>query len=182
MTERADADMNSKQHRFDAMVGAFSDDVYRYAYWLCRDRQIAEDVVQETLLRAWRFMDNLRDKKAVKSWLITTCRREHARLYERKRLDRVDMEVDDMIDLAGDSNWNAAELRELHQRIHALAEDYREPLALQVIMGYSVAEIAETMQISESAVMTRLFRARKQLLATVDADRLASDQVRGGRS
>lgn len=173
--------MSSKQHKFDAMVGALSDDLFRYAYWLCRDREIAEDVVQETLLRAWRFMDNLRDTKAVKSWLITTCRREHARLYERKRLDRVDMEMDDMIDVAGDSNWNAAELRELHERIHALADDYREPLALQVIMGFSVAEISEAMEISESAVMTRLFRARKQLLDKVEQDRQASDVIRGGR-
>lgn len=161
-------DMSSKQHRFDAMVGAVTDDLFRYAYWLCRDKHLAEDLVQETLLRAWRFMDNLRDTKAVKSWLITTLRRENARLYERKRLQRVDMEMGDLADAAGDTAWAAAEISELYARIHALADDYREPLALQVILGYSVAEISDTMDISKSAVMTRLFRARKQLLDAVD--------------
>lgn len=164
----ASTDMNSKQHRFDSMVGAVTDDLFRYAYWLCRDKHLAEDLVQETLLRAWRFMDNLRDTKAVKSWLITTLRRENARLYERKRLQRVDMEMSDISDAAGDTSWASAEVAELHTRIYALADDYREPLALQVILGYSVAEIAETMDLSKSAVMTRLFRARKQLLDAVE--------------
>lgn len=162
------ASMSSKQHRFDAMVGAVTDDLFRYAYWLCRDKHLAEDLVQETLLRAWRFMHQLRDAKAVKSWLITTLRREHARLYERKRLQRVEIEMSGIPDAAGDTGWAAAEIAELHNRIHALADDYREPLALQVIWGYSVAEIADTMELSQSAVMTRLFRARKQVLDAVD--------------
>lgn len=170
-------EMSSKQHRFDAMVGALTDDLFRYAFWLCRDRHLAEDLVQETLLRAWRFMDSLRDTKAVKSWLITTLRREHARLYERKRLQRVDMEMGELADAAGDTGWASAEIAELHGRIYALADDYREPLALQVILGYSVAEIAETMDLSKSAVMTRLFRARKQLLDAVEG---LSEQQSGG--
>ena len=170
--------MSTKQHRFDAMVGALTDDLYRYACWLCRDPHLAEDLVQETLLRAWRFMHKLRDSGAVKSWLITTLRREHARLYERKRLQRVDMELSTLTDGAGDSAWASAEIAELHRRIFALADEYREPLALQVIMGYSVAEIAQTMELSDSAVMTRLFRARKQVLAAVAADEAGTGAMR----
>lgn len=174
---RRAASVSSKQHRFDAMVGAVTDDLFRYAYWLCRDKHLAEDLVQDTLLRAWRFMHKLRDSKAVKSWLITTLRREHARLYERKRLQRVEMEMGTIADAAGDTAWAAAEIAELHGRIHALGIDYREPLALQVIWGYSVAEIAATMELSKSAVMTRLFRARKQLLQAVEDQ---SEQQAGG--
>src|SRR5512139_337698 len=60
-------------------------DLYRFAFWLARDRQVAEDVVQEALLRAWRSRENLTDTAAAKPWLLTIVRREHARLYERKR-------------------------------------------------------------------------------------------------
>ena len=84
--------MNAKQKRYEALVKAFHADIYRYAYWLVKDRSVAEDVVQETFLRAWRSLDALNDEKAAKSWLITILRRENARRFERKQLDVVDIE------------------------------------------------------------------------------------------
>jgi len=62
-------------------------DLLRFAHWLARDRAIAEDIVQEALLRAWRSRDALKDLGAARPWLLTIVRREHARLYERKRLE-----------------------------------------------------------------------------------------------
>ncbi|MDN5862194.1 MAG: sigma-70 family RNA polymerase sigma factor [Salinisphaera sp.] len=155
--------MTSKQHRFETMVAALTDDLFRYAFWLCRDRHLAEDLVQETLLRAWRFMDRLRDQAAVKGWLLTTLRREHARLYERKRLQQVDLDVTTVLDEHSRGPGSDAQVSELRQRLFALPADYREPLAMQVLLGCKVAEIAAVMELTESAVMTRLFRARKQL-------------------
>src|SRR5580698_6024862 len=64
-------------------------DLLRFALWLTRDRSVAEDVVQEALLRAWRSRDALKDLSCARAWLLTIVRREHARLYERKRLELV---------------------------------------------------------------------------------------------
>ena len=160
--------MSKKQKRFELMVGALTDDLYRYGYWLCRDQHLAEDLVQETLLRAWRFMDQLRDSKVVKAWLITTLRREHARLYERKRLDIADVDQDFVEDPASIDLPLEMDRNLLRQEIMNLEVEYREPLALQVIFGYSVKEISAALELSDSAVMTRLFRARKQVLASFD--------------
>ena len=81
----------TRRRRFDELVGVFHQDMYRYAAWLCRDPGIAEEVVQEALLRAWKSLDALREDDAAKPWLLTIVRRENARYFERKRLETVDM-------------------------------------------------------------------------------------------
>ncbi len=82
----------SRRQRFDQIVGVFHRDMYRYAAWLSRDKTIAEDVVQEALLRAWKSLESLRDDAAAKPWLLTIVRRENARYFERKRLETVDID------------------------------------------------------------------------------------------
>ncbi|MDH3953007.1 MAG: RNA polymerase subunit sigma, partial [Gammaproteobacteria bacterium] len=84
----------TRRRRFDELVGVYHQDMYRYAAWLSRDRTVAEDVVQESLLRAWKSLDSLRDAAAAKHWLLTIVRRENARYFERRRLETVD--VDDL--------------------------------------------------------------------------------------
>src|SRR5579871_838151 len=74
------------------LLESFRPDLLRFAFWLARDRSVAEDVVQETMLRAWRARAELRDGGAARAWLFTIIRREHARLHERKRLPTVDLE------------------------------------------------------------------------------------------
>lgn len=147
--------------QFEALVRAYSAELYRYAYWLCRDRFLAEDLVQETFGRAWQSWERLRDDKAARSWLYTILRNEHARLFERKRFDIDEAaDVDSLIDHTG-----AAPHEEImmNQMLGALPRGYREPLVLQVLGGYSCAEIAEIIGTSEGAVMTRLTRARLAL-------------------
>ena len=147
-----------KHSGFESLVRAYSSELYRYAYWLCRDRFTAEDLVQETFARAWKSWDDLRDDKAAKSWLYTILRNEHARLFERKRLDIDDaQELDELVDPAG---RDPAQQLDLRDAVHTLPPAYREPLLLQAIGGYSCAEIAQMMNLTEGAVMTRLTRAR----------------------
>ena len=148
----------TRQSRFESLVRACSSELYRYGYWLCRDRFTAEDLLQETFARAWKSLDDLRDDKAAKSWLYTILRNEHARLFERKRLDIDDAQVLDQ--LADRASADPAQQFELRDAIRALPPAYREPLLLQTIGGYSCAEIAQIMNLTEGAVMTRLTRAR----------------------
>jgi RNA polymerase sigma-70 factor (ECF subfamily) len=154
---------NQKRARFQALCQALRPDLLRFAFWLSRDRALAEDVVQETMLRAWKAQDSLQDEGAAKPWLLTIIRREYARTFERKRFTTVD--VDELIAreepmLAAAEEQDVAELRNAMFR---LPDEYREPLVLQVLMGYSTAEIARELELSNAAVLTRLFRARKQL-------------------
>ena len=72
-----------KDRYFEQLFAKYSADLQRYAFWLAGDRHIAEDLVQETLLRAWRSLDKLQNPAAAKSWLLTIVRRENARRFER---------------------------------------------------------------------------------------------------
>src|SRR6267378_4377229 len=122
-------------------------DLLRFAHWLARDRSVAEDIVQETLLRAWRSRDALKDPAAVRPWLLTIVRREHARLYERKRLELVCL--DDAIEHEGipTSQGPDSELDALRGAILKLPLEYREPLIMQVLGGFSTAEIAQELNL-----------------------------------
>ena len=149
------------------MCQSLRPDLLRFAFWLSRDRALAEDVVQETMLRAWKAQDSLLDEAAAKPWFLTIIRREYARSFERKRFVTVD--VDELV--AREEPMLAAaeeqDLAEMRAAMFKLPDEYREPLVLQVLMGYSTAEIARELDLSGAAVLTRLFRARKQLRALV---------------
>ena len=160
----------AKTARFEALARAYSTDLYRYGVWLCGNDALAKDLVQETFLRAWRALDSLKDVKAAKSWLITILRREYARTFERKvpKFTDVDSVVVPDDDEIGPDERTEREL--LRKGMASLAPRYREPLLLQVVMGYSCAEIADQLEISKSAVMTQLFRAREQLKKKLQED------------
>jgi RNA polymerase sigma-70 factor (ECF subfamily) len=137
-------------------------ELLRFAWWLARDRAIAEDVVQEAMLRAWRSRDALNDPAAARGWLLTIVRREHARIYERKRLEIVDL---DEVIAAEDTQLatEGDELVGLRLAMTQLPDDYRIPLVMQVLGGFTTEEIARELALSTAAVLTRLFRARNRL-------------------
>ncbi|AZZ97804.1 sigma-70 family RNA polymerase sigma factor [Pseudoalteromonas sp. R3] len=155
--------MTTKQKRYESLVQVYNKELYRFAYWLCQDPTIAEDLVQETFLRAWRSLDALQDDSAAKSWLLTILRRENARRFERKQFDYADVEQDTLIDATSASPDSQTEQMMVQRQISLLSPEYREPLLLQVVMGCSGEEIAQILELNKNTVMTRLYRARNQL-------------------
>lgn len=149
---------------FESAVGECLDDLYRYAYWLCRDRWMAEDLAQETVLRAWRGWAGLRERRAVKGWLFTILYREFARGTGRPGMDTVPF---DELRIEPQDHADPALAIDLDRALRGLGEDSRHALLLQVLGGLSCAEIAAVLGTSEGAVMTRLTRARQALRRTL---------------
>lgn len=154
---------DNKQQRYESLVAALYQDVFRYAYWLCKSKPLAEDLVQETFLRAWRSLESLQNDKAAKAWLFTILRRENARLYERYRPELVDIEGQSIAESDDNEPDRRMDRELLHKAINRLESVYREPLLLQVIGGFSGKEIADILDLNNNTVMTRLFRARSKL-------------------
>lgn len=147
------------RRRFEQVAGELRQDLYRYALWLSRDAAAAEDIVQESLLRAWRGFDGLQDEAKARQWLVTIVRREFLRFREKQREESVDPAM--LEEIAADGADPL--VQELRVAIFALEENYREPLALQVLMGHTTDEIATILGLTQGAVLTRLHRARDKL-------------------
>lgn len=177
-TQSGQLGVSTQIPQFEAIVNAYSKDLYRFGLWLTKDTQVAEDLVQETFLRAWKAMDSLKNPNAVKSWLFTIYRRENVRRFEKIRPDTspiYDINIDKFVQVEDD--FAKTEVIALRESIKELPEDYLEPLLLQVLSGYTSEEIGELLGITKGAVLTRLFRARKKLRAILEDDDGISDSM-----
>lgn len=84
--------MSARSREFELAVKTFTPDLYRFAFWLARDRHAAEDLVQECFQRAWTRWECLNDSVTLKKWLFTILRREFLRRLERKQFDTVELD------------------------------------------------------------------------------------------
>tara|TARA_Y100000588_G_scaffold153442_1_gene167547 strand:- start:5661 stop:6236 length:576 start_codon:yes stop_codon:yes gene_type:complete len=153
-----------KEYLYKEIYEKYHKDMYRYALNLSKSKSEAEDIVQESLLRAWSGIENLNDLSSSKSWLLTIVRREFLRKIEQAKRRKEEELSDSEYLLPSDFDLdNQAELNEVINLILLLEEEYKEILLLQSIYGYKVKEISDLLNINENTISTRVFRARKQL-------------------
>ena len=156
---------------FQTLCMRLRPDLLRLALWLTHNQALADDVVQESLLRAWKSRHSLLNKRAAKAWLFKIVRNEYARTFERKRLALVDIDSLVATDDPSLASEDDQDITDIQEALRGLAEQYRRPLEMQVFLGYSVVEIAAQLHLSKTAVLTRLFRARNQLRLACGYDR-----------
>lgn len=123
-----------------------------------RNLHDAEDLVQETLLKATTSIQNLRDPGAVRSWLLQIARRLSINHYNRKKSAEVLPE-----DVAAPSLVVDPDIERLQIALLKIPPDYRETISLFYLDGRSCAGVAEALGISEAAVRVRLTRGRYML-------------------
>ncbi len=148
--------------RFETLVDQHHQPLYSYAVWLCGDHARAEDLVQEVFVRAWQHLNQLSCPEAGRSWLITILRREHLRWLDKQSNGHQEL----ALDVEHTDSYSAEhELQryQLHRAILALEPGYMEPMLMQILGGYSIEEISAELALTESAVQSRLYRARQQL-------------------
>ena len=167
--------MDDRRRRFEAVVLPHLDAAYRYARWLSRSPDDADDIAQEAILRAFRGFDALRGSD-VKAWLLTIVRNCHltaAKQQQRRAFVPLPEEQDTqdgpaMIATTPDpesSSIRRDEERTLDRLMSALPEEHREVLVLREIEEMNYREIAAVTNIPIGTVMSRLARARAALKA-----------------
>lgn len=147
----------------------------RYARALTRNADVADDLVQDTLVRALRS-EHLFHGGEVRSWLytiLTNLNRNRLRSLSR-RPPMQSIEDNDAPDLAGPEAGG----RDIERALAALVEDQRHALLLVVLEGLSYREVAEVQGVPIGTVMSRLARARVQIKTYLDGERPALRRVK----
>ncbi len=166
-----DRGVNAFRHGIEAAIPALR----RYARALTRDAELADDLVQDTLVRALRF-EHLFTGGEVRSWLYTILTNlNRNRLRTMARRPRHDtMEEDDAPILPGPGIGS----RDIERALASLVEDQRVTLLLVALEGLSYRETAEIQGIPIGTVMSRLARARAHVRAYLDGERPALRRVK----
>jgi RNA polymerase sigma-70 factor (ECF subfamily) len=159
--------------------------LYSFALQLCHDREDSNDLVQETLLKAYRYFDSYRQGTNCRAWLFQICKHAYINHYRRMHLEPI------AIDFAEDTSetetfMSGNELRGLRPslrdeqdvRMHSqclgdeviaalrlLPRDYQTAVILSDIEGHSYEEIAAFMQVPIGTIRSRIHRGRKILAA-----------------
>jgi RNA polymerase sigma-70 factor (ECF subfamily) len=172
---------------FEQLVRAHQRYVFNLAYRVLGDRSEAEDVTQETFVRAWRGLPSFRAECRFTTWLYRI-----ARNVCLNRLPRLEAELRQTEELGQpvacpdpgpDEVLDARERQALlHDALAKLPEKYRLVLTLRYLQGFSYAEIADVLNLPLGTVKTHLHRGREALAARVVAREaeMRSDQQRSG--
>jgi RNA polymerase sigma-70 factor, ECF subfamily len=163
---------------FDALAAQHKDAVYRQMIRVCGNREDAEDVLIEALLKAYRHLDQLRESAAFRAWLAQIAKRVCWQLKEREALLpllQLSTLEDEGRELAGgevtpDAQLVQKEMKQLlSQAVAALPELYRPVYELSEVQDLAGDEVAHNLGISSSAMKSRLHRARELVRVHLDA-------------
>ena len=142
----------------EEMVRAYSSAVLAVCLANTRNRQDAEDAIQDVFVKAFSKLHTLRDPARARAWLLQIARRT---CIDQRRRRVVTATIPD--DTPAPSASTSTGVERLHQALARLPEGYREAIALYYLDGRNCASVAEALDITESAVRQRLVRARLML-------------------
>jgi len=159
-----------------AMVDNFSPHIYRLGLKMLGDAQDAEDVLQETFIKAIRALPDFEGRSSLSTWLYRIAVNEALMIIRKRRAnvisldehdsddeDRLPLQIRDWCCLPEEALSSAEARRHLDEAVQNLPDALRLVFILRDIEGLSIKETAETLNLSEANVKVRLFRARLKL-------------------
>ena len=177
--------MNDEQTRarFETLLLPLMNDAYNLARWLMKNQQDAEDMVQESYLRAFRFFASFHEGTNCRAWFLrivrNTCYTELGTRDPKHKQVPLDSEIDEIEDtspLPSVSLSQKTTVAAVREAIAALPVEFREVVVLRELEGLSYKEISEVSGVPLGTVMSRLARGRHQLHLLL-SDRKQHDQL-----
>jgi RNA polymerase sigma-70 factor (ECF subfamily) len=193
---RAGVPVEERESFFEREVMQHLDALYRTALRMTRNPQDAEDLVQETMLRAFRFLDRFEPGTNLRAWLFKILTNTYINRYRKAssepRVDSLDdseeLSLYRYLDSEAASRGGSVEAQVLDRfaeqdiktAIEALPPQYRITVLLADVEGFSYNDIAEITNVKKGTVMSRLFRGRR-LLQKALVDQARSAGFAGGK-
>lgn len=149
---------------FEELVRLYQAEVFRFAWHLTRDRTLAEDVTQDTFLRAFRFIHGYRGGQRFGSWLFAIARNcSMDALRKRGTVAEHDAREPRVTP-------DASTRAELDAALAAVSAEHRDAFLLVEVFGLSYQEAADVLGVAVGTVKSRMFRARRALCAAIAVD------------
>ncbi|GAB6991656.1 RNA polymerase sigma factor [Paenibacillus pini] len=153
------------RHAFVSLMRMIESDLYGMAYSMLRQVEDCADVMQESMLSAYKSIHQLRDPAYFKTWIFRILINECNKVLRNRTSTYAAMRLSDIATTSG-----GYDQIELHEAVQGLEESMRTTIILYYFQDMSIKEIASILDISESAVKTRLHRARKILLLQLQTE------------
>ncbi|MBI1266225.1 MAG: sigma-70 family RNA polymerase sigma factor [Cryomorphaceae bacterium] len=155
---------------FNNLLSTHRDFLQGFAYNFTRDHEDANDLIQDTFLKALRYKDNFREGTNIKGWLFTIMRNIFINNYKRKKFQNTITDSTDNLyylnasqDMRYDGVTGKIDEKDIRSAIGDLGNDFRVPFTM-FIEGYHYDEISEKLSIPMGTVKSRIFHARKKLM------------------
>lgn len=169
-----------RRERFEEHVLPHLDAAYNLARWLTRNEHDAQDIVQESYMRAYKFFDSFRMGNA-RPWLLKIVRNTSYTWLQQNRPRDLTANIDDSLDIESkDPSPEAQLLRtdeagRVRQALEDLPVEFREVMIMRELEELSYKEIAEVTATPVGTVMSRLARGRKRLQQSLSQQSVRKD-------
>ena len=162
------------KEELDEIYRLYAGDVYRYLFSLCRNEHLAQDLLQDVMLKAVTGFDKFRGDSSVKTWLFTIAKNLY--LNHVKRADNRNLPIEEEV-LRSEDNleeriMDQSQAIHIHRLVHSLDDPYREVFTLRVFAELKFDDIGAVFGKTGNWARVSFYRAKEKILSMMKEDQI----------
>lgn len=148
---------------FGALYALYANELYRYACAILRDKHLAEDAVQETCIKVYTNLQNLKNPDAFRAYFFKVLSNTAKTMLRRKAFTPVGEVLNETLSAPDNTEATASDRTDLEHALLRLSDEERQIVLLSAVAGLTSKEIAETVDLTAGAVRSKLSRSLQKL-------------------